>query len=84
MKDVSFYGLLRSLGIVIEDVVAGAKEVYLLPKERMNMYSSIMRAAVSVFPLAVVGLFSFLVENIHIVMPPGDVASLYCLDCICQ
>ena len=29
MKDVSFYGLLRSLGIVIEDVVAGAKEVYL-------------------------------------------------------
>jgi len=82
MKDVSFYGLLRSLGIVIEDVVAGAKEVYLLPKERMNMYSSIMRAAVSVFPL-VVGLFSFLVENIHIVIPPGD-SSLYCLDCIYQ
>jgi len=50
----------------------------------MNMYFNIMRAAVSVFPLAVVGLFSFLVENIHIVMPPGDVASLYCLDCICQ
>jgi len=51
----------------------------------MNMYSNIMRAAVSVFPLAVaVSLFSFLVENIHIVIPPGDDASLYCLDCICQ
>ena len=49
----------------------------------MNMYSNIMRAAVSVFPLAVVGLFSFLVENIHIVIPPGD-SSLYCLDCIYQ
>ena len=49
----------------------------------MNMYFNIMRAAVSVFPLAVVGLFSFLVENIHIVIPPGD-SSLYCLDCIYQ